>query len=272
MMASIDIFLPVVGALVGVLIVTLVLLVQSKQIASVGFGVQGSKVIMPMNLKKSLFLTLAGGLFIVLAALTYFAVGAYIEAHRPPVEAPMVRITYSQLGAPPSLSGSQVEQVQVAGAVGAAPTVGVPKPVPDDQAVDEAAATQSELGAISAGAATTGELGTTGSTMVVDEAIPDRNAYVAMEKSPEVIRHAKPEYPEIAKRAGAEGKVYLQLLVDVDGRVMRVEIAKSSGNPVLDEAAVEAAKQVLFTPAIAPGGKAVRVWVMYPVTFSLKNQ
>lgn len=265
---SIDIFLPVIGALLGTLIATIVVMVQSRQVADIGFGVQGSKVIIPLNLKKSLLITLSGGLIIVLGGLSYIAVGAYIEAHRPPVEAPMVRITYSQLGAPPSLSGSQVEQVQVAGAAGAAPTVGVPKPVPDDQAVDESAATQSELGAISAGAATSGEMST--GSMVVDAAIPDRNAYVAMEKSPEVIRHAKVEYPEIAKRAQAEGRVYLQLLVDVDGKVMRAEIAKSSGNPVLDEAALDAGKTVLFTPAIAPGGKAVRVWVMYPVTFSLK--
>jgi len=270
MAPSIDLFLPVIGSLVGVLIAAIVVMAQSRQMAEVGFGVKGSKVIMPLNLKKSLFITLTGGLAIVLGGMTYLAVGAYIEAHRPPVEAPMVRITYSQLGAPPSLSGSTVEQVQGAGAAGAAPTVGVPKPVPDDQAVDEAAATQSELGALSAGAATSSDASTAG--MVVDEAIPDRNAYVAMEKSPEVVRHAKVEYPEIAKRAQAEGKVYLQLLVDVDGRVMRAEIAKSSGNPILDEAAVAACKSVLFTPAIAPGGKAVRVWVMYPVTFSLKTQ
>jgi TonB family protein len=271
MAPSIDLFLPVIGSLVGVLIASIVVMAQSRQVAEVGFGVKGSKVIMPLNLKKSLFITLAGGLAIVLGGMSYLAIGAYIEAHKPPVEAPMVRITYSQLGAPPSLSGSTVEQVQVAGAAGAAPTVGVPKPVPDDQAVDEAAATQSELGAISAGAATSGDMGSTGA-MVVDEAIPDRTAFVAVEKNPEVIRHAKVEYPEIAKRAQAEGRVYLQLLIDVDGRVMRVELAKSSGNPVLDEAALEAGKTVLFTPAIAPGGKATRVWVMYPVTFSLKNQ
>ncbi|HBE72765.1 MAG TPA: hypothetical protein DDW31_01465 [candidate division Zixibacteria bacterium] len=266
---SIDLFLPVVGSLLGVLLATMVVMIQSKQAAEIGFGVKGSKVIMPLNLKKSMLITLTGGLALVLGGMSYLAVGAYIEARKPPVEAPMVRITYSQLGAPPSLSGSQVEQVQVAGAAAAAPTMGRPTPVPDDQAVDESAATQRELGAISAGAATSGEMST--GSMVVDEAIPDRSAYVAMEKSPEVLRHAKVDYPDLARRAQAEGRVFLQLLVDVDGRVMRAEIAKSSGNPVLDEAALDAGKTVLFTPAIAPGGKAVRVWVMYPVTFSLKN-
>jgi TonB family protein len=48
-------------------------------------------------------------------------------------------------------------------------------------------------------------------------------------------------------------------------------VGKSSGNTALDEAAVEAAKQNIFTPAIAPGGKPVRVWVMYPVVFKIKG-
>jgi protein TonB len=145
----------------------------------------------------------------------------------------------------------------------------VPKPVPDDQAVDESAATQAELGAMSAGAASSDA---STSNMVVDEAVPDRGTYVAMERTPEVVRTVKPEYPEIPKKAGIEGKVYLQLLIDHDGHVMRVEVARSSGNSALDEAAVDAAKKILFTPAIAPGGKTVRVWVSYPVTFSLRQQ
>jgi len=46
---------------------------------------------------------------------------------------------------------------------------------------------------------------------------------------------------------------------------------KRSSNQSLDDAAVEAAKQWLFTPAIAPGGKPVRVWVMQSFTFKINN-
>ncbi|MDO9027196.1 MAG: energy transducer TonB, partial [bacterium] len=59
------------------------------------------------------------------------------------------------------------------------------------------------------------------------------------------------------------------LLIGTDGHVRKADVAKSSGFEDLDEAAVEAAKQFIFTPAVAPGGKAVPVWVMYPVVFTL---
>lgn len=107
----------------------------------------------------------------------------------------------------------------------------------------------------------------------VDESvIPDKKAYVAMEKAPEIVKHAAPVYPATAKAAKVEGRVFLQLLIDLDGRVMKADIAKTSGNPWLDEAAVDAGYQILCTPAIAPGGKPVRVWIMYPVNFSLRKE
>jgi TonB family protein len=260
-------FMPVIGTLVGVAIAAVIVMIQSRQVAGLGFGVTQSKVLMPLNLKKSMLITLSAALILVLGAMCYLSIHAYIEAHRPVPEAPMVKITYNMLGAPPSLTGSDVEQSKVAtGKVGAAPTVGIPKPVEDSKAVNEDAATQSELGAMSAGAATE----TSGNNPItVDNEIPDKSAYVAVDKAPEVLKGPQPVYPDIAKKAGIGGKVFVQMLIDVDGHVVRADIAKSSGNTALDEAAVEAAKQWLFTPAIAPGGKPVRVWVMQSFTYKL---
>lgn len=266
-----EIFLPVIGALVGLLIATVVVMIQSRQAADLGFGVQQSKVLMPLNLKKSMLLTLSSSLVLTLALLSYFAVNAYIEAHQPVVEAPMVRITYSQLGAPPSLTGAEVEQQKVSSAApGAAPTQGVPKPVPDEQAADEDAATQSEMGAMSAGLATSGEATATGATVGDEDVYAGKGEFKAMEKTPEIIKKVAPVYPSMARQSGAQGKVILYLLIDTDGHVKQADVAKSSGYEVLDEEAVKAAKQCIFTPAVAPGGKAVRVWVMYPVTFTLE--
>ncbi|MDP2808023.1 MAG: energy transducer TonB, partial [bacterium] len=265
------IFLPVIGALVGILIATFVVMIQSRETAALGFGVKQSKVLMPLNLKKSLLLTLTGSLILILAGLSYFAVNAYIEANKPVVEAPMVKITYSQLGAPPSLTGSEVAQEKVAsGAPGAAPTQGVPKPVPDEQAGDEDAATQSQMGAMSAGLATSGEATATGTSVGEEEVYAGKGEFKAMEKTPEIVKKVAPVYPSMAKQRGSSGKVILYLLIDTDGHVSRADVAKSSGFDDLDEAAVAAAKQCIFTPAMAPGGKAVRVWVMYPVTFTLE--
>jgi protein TonB len=268
MNSNLNIFFPVAGTLVGLAVAWLVMALQTREYSSIGFGVKQSKILIPLHLKKGLLISLGSMLVVVLGGLSYFAVNAYIEANRPIPEAPMVRITYSQLGAPPSLSSSTVEQVKVAStAVAAAPTMGVPKPVADDKAVDEAAYTQSELGAMSAGLATAE--GASGTSNLQMEDVPDRQAFVAVDKQPEIVKAGRAEYPDIVKKAGIEGKVYLQLLIDFDGHVKMVVVAKSSGNVSLDEAAVAAGKQCIFTPAVAPGGKPVRVWVMWPVTFKI---
>jgi protein TonB len=270
MQVNAEMFMPVIGALVGVLIATAILMIQARETASLGFGVKQAKILMPLNLKKSVLLTLSTMLILILGGLSYFAVTAYIEAHKPVVDAPMVKITYSQLGAPPSLTGSDVEQAKMpTAAAAAAPTLGVPKPVADEQAVDEDAATQSELGAMSAGLATTGEASATGAQVSDEEVYAEKGVYTQMEAQPTPTHLVKPTYPSIAKAAGQEGRVILYLLIDLDGHVKQVDIAKSSNNQALDDAAVEAAKQFIFTPAKAPGGKTVRVWVMYPITFKL---
>jgi len=81
-----------------------------------------------------------------------------------------------------------------------------------------------------------------------------------------------PTYPREALLDGIEGTVVLKVLVDVDGKPLSVEIERSSGNRRLDEAA---RRQVLrkwsFKPAIRDG-RAVKVYGMVPVSFSLNRQ
>lgn len=55
-------------------------------------------------------------------------------------------------------------------------------------------------------------------------------------------------YPEEAVRQGIEGDVLLQLALDEKGRVYSVEIVTSSGSPLLDRAAVTAAKNIGAMP------------------------
>jgi len=76
-------------------------------------------------------------------------------------------------------------------------------------------------------------------------------------------------YPETAKRAGIEGKVYVSFVVDKDGSVTNVEILKGIGAGC-DE---EAERVVNLMPKWEPGrdkGKLVRVKIAVPVVFSLK--
>lgn len=95
--------------------------------------------------------------------------------------------------------------------------------------------------------------------------------YYKVEVKPQPVYNPVPEYPELARRAGIEGKVVVKMLVDVDGSIMEVQIVKSSGNPMLDQAAVAAARKSKFTPA-KQRDKFVRVWVSRPIDFKLTEQ
>jgi len=75
-------------------------------------------------------------------------------------------------------------------------------------------------------------------------------------------------YPEIAKRAGVEGKVYVLAFVDENGDVRDAKIIKGIGAGC-DEAALDAVKKTKFKPG-KQRGKPVRVQVSIPVVFKLQ--
>jgi protein TonB len=77
-------------------------------------------------------------------------------------------------------------------------------------------------------------------------------------------------YPAIALRSGLEGIVYIELYIDREGRVRRVEIIKE--NPPgrgFGEAAVKAFEGISGRPAQA-NGETVAVRYRYPVRFQIK--
>jgi protein TonB len=74
-------------------------------------------------------------------------------------------------------------------------------------------------------------------------------------------------YPDIAKRAGVEGKVYILAYVNKQGIVEKTEILKGIGGGC-DEAAEYAVKHTKFSPG-KQRGKPVNVKVMIPVVFRL---
>jgi protein TonB len=84
-------------------------------------------------------------------------------------------------------------------------------------------------------------------------------------------RITQPEYPPSSRRAGEAGTVTLQVFVLDSGRVGEVKIAKSSGFPKLDEAAV---KEVQRNWRLVPGkedGKPISMWHTFQVTFKLTD-
>ena len=79
-----------------------------------------------------------------------------------------------------------------------------------------------------------------------------------------------PVYPAAAKRAGEEGRVLLRVLVSADGRAQAVEIARSSGSELLDQAALDAVRRWRFVPA-RRGEADVAAHVQVPIVFSLRR-
>ncbi len=80
--------------------------------------------------------------------------------------------------------------------------------------------------------------------------------------------NAPPIYPTSAVRNRYEGTVLLRIEIGANGRVELVEVAKSSGYEILDEAAVNAVRKWRGKPATS-NGKPVATSELLPVQFKL---
>jgi protein TonB len=80
-----------------------------------------------------------------------------------------------------------------------------------------------------------------------------------------------PIYPPICRRRGEEGKVVLEWQVLASGKCGQVRIVTSSGNDLLDQAAVDAVKNAAFRPA-ASAGRAVDSTMACTFRFTLTDQ
>lgn len=92
--------------------------------------------------------------------------------------------------------------------------------------------------------------------------------------SPVALRYIEasaPPYPPAAVRAGLTGTVWLRVLVDEQGRPLRVEVERGSGHRILDRAARQ---HVLahwrFQPAL-DGLQPVQAWGRVPIEFTLNR-
>lgn len=76
------------------------------------------------------------------------------------------------------------------------------------------------------------------------------------------------KYPMTSLRLREQGSVLLRVLVDSEGKVQRIEIARGSGHPQLDQAAREAVRQAHFRPVLREG-QPVSAWGLVPIEFRL---
>ena len=189
-------------------------------------------------------------------------------------EAPthIVRVLkYSDLGPPPSIQSANTPPPVNVSAPVVKPTVGAPVPVPDAEvSPEQTLATQTEMSQVvspvSEGA---GEGTAIEQDIKIDEDGPPAD-FVPYEKGPEYVKRVEPKYPELAMRAGLEGKVSVKIWVDKEGKVKQVVVLKSDAE-IFNEPSVEAAKQFLFTPAYMNNGP-VAVWVATQFKFKLTDR
>jgi protein TonB len=202
---------------------------------------------------------------------SYYLVGLLQEEEPPMVSVRIMK--YSDLGPPPSIATANTPPPISVSAPTAKPTVGAPVPVPDAEvSAEQVFATQTEMSQTVApiveGAGEGGGLEIE-QDIKIDEDAPPAD-FVPVEKEPVPIKRVEPKYPELAQRAGLEGKVWVKIWVDKEGKVKQVVVLKSDAE-IFNEPAVEAAKQWVFTPAYMNNGP-VAVWVSIPFRFKLSDR
>lgn len=71
--------------------------------------------------------------------------------------------------------------------------------------------------------------------------------------SPQIVPTDPPPYPASEARKNNQGVSMLEVCLDTRGRVTSAQLAKSSGHPVLDQAALKWVRTLKFTPLTLDG-------------------
>jgi TonB family protein len=218
---------------------------------------------------------------VIISSLVYliligsFMLFSHIAAQKPVAKRVITIKSPIDLGAPPSLTQNVAHQIAVAApAAAAAPSVGVPKAVPDEQVKETVTlASQAELGVLQNPtiATETGKGESLSIQIPQEEYLPAPGEFVPYEEAPVPIKWVKPTYPELARKSGVEGKVFVEALVDKHGKVREARCVKE-GSVNLDifcDEAIKAAMQNEYKPAIA-NNQPIAVRVLYKIDFNLK--
>ncbi len=100
---------------------------------------------------------------------------------------------------------------------------------------------------------------------------PAPDSFVDVSEQPVMLHAENPAYPDSAKKAGIEGSVWVQVLVDTAGHAADVRIKQTSNFEPFDKSALAAAKKTAWKPAEFEGRK-VAVWVVYQIKFTLGDK
>jgi protein TonB len=84
------------------------------------------------------------------------------------------------------------------------------------------------------------------------------------------LNNPKPDYPMVAQRMGWQGRVVLNVEVLASGLPGQIKLHQSSGQDVLDNAAMQAVRSWRFIAA-RQGGRVIAKWFLVPIPFVLKE-
>ncbi len=199
--------------------------------------------------------------------------------------APIQKIKLDQL--PPPQSDAPVEapppqQMQEIVHHGPASRAGTPVPVPDAEITPDMQefAAMDEMSRASAEGGDGEDLGGFAPNIDFDAKAleveapveePDPDDFIAVEEEasldlPSLQKIVK--YPDLARRAGVEGTVYVKVLIGKDGSPKKT-IIEMSDNELLNKAAQEAVMKYRgFTPGIQ-NGQPIQMWISIPIEFRL---
>ena len=107
-----------------------------------------------------------------------------------------------------------------------------------------------------------------------EEEEEEEDFFTVVEEMPVLIGglaelQSKIEYPEQARRAGIEGRVYVQFIVNEQGQVENPQVIRGIGGGA-DEEALRAVRDAEFQPGMQRG-RPVRVQYSLPIVFRLQN-
>jgi protein TonB len=182
-----------------------------------------------------------------------------------PVAHVMEKLDHVVLPPPPPVTPIAVTPAPPKNAVAAVPVPVPDAAAPDNTTVMDQSQLQSTIGPSSGSGEKidlspppeAGPINQPGSVAIVDQL-------------PEAVHIVQPPYPDLARQAQVEGLVMVYALVGKDGRVLEVKLDPKLHVPLLDEAALDAVRRWVFTPAI-DHDRPVEVWVNIPIHFTLHD-
>jgi TonB family protein len=102
----------------------------------------------------------------------------------------------------------------------------------------------------------------------------DMDPGATLPRLPAIRTQVRPVYPELAKGAGLEGLVVVDVLVDANGKAAKTFIRARQPRFVdlFDEAARTAVMATTYEPALDAKGERVATWVSQPINFTLSGE